>query len=233
MEADIMQRDGVNISSIVRSIVEADPCLVEALRSGYVNYSRLSEIIAEAVREDYGMQCSASAVKMALLRSRMNTTTPSPMSKVFRVLAESSIELKTSLVIATYDSNILHDVLNAMSRLTGKTRFISVAQGVDNITVIMNKEVFDSFSKLVNHDPIWVKADVSAIVVISPVENIETPGFVSYITTLLARRKVNILQIMSAHSDTIIVVDRGDALEAFKALETAVARAREASKKAS
>ncbi|MGC8954229.1 MAG: ACT domain-containing protein, partial [Desulfurococcus sp.] len=65
-----MPRGNTSVSNIVREIVESDPCLVEALSNGYVNYSKLSERLAEVIREEYGVSCTPSSIKMSLLRSR-------------------------------------------------------------------------------------------------------------------------------------------------------------------
>ncbi|AFL66820.1 ACT domain-containing protein [Desulfurococcus amylolyticus] len=222
-----MPRGNTSVSNIVREIVESDPCLVEALSNGYVNYSKLSERLAEVIREEYGVSCTPSSIKMSLLRSRSSVARQSLKSRIFRVLARSSIELKTGLAIVTYDYTVLHKVFKSVHELAGRTRFISISQGIDNITIIVNTELLDDLVGLMDKEPVWLERDVSAIIIVSPIENIETPGFISYITTLLARKGINILQIMSAHSDTIIVIDRKDSVEAFKTLELIILKAKE------
>jgi len=214
------------ISSIVKEIIASNPCLAEALTEGYVNYTRLATRLATLIREEYSTYCTPNSVKMALLRLKPGASISLPRSRILSVLAKSSIELKTGLAIATYDYTALPRVFKGISELASKTRFVSLAQGIGSITIIVDVDLIEMLEKIIESEPIWARKDVVAIIIVSPVENIETPGFISYITTLLARRGINILQAMSAYSDTIIVVDRKDAIEAFKAIETTISKAR-------
>ena len=68
----------------------------------------------------------------------------------------------------------------------------------------------------------------SAVVIVSPREIITTPGFVAYITSLLARHQINITQIESCHTDTVLILDQENALRAFQILEEALTLAKKA-----
>ena len=59
----------------------------------------------------------------------------------------------------------------------------------------------------------------SAIILISPEENIRTPGFIYLLTSVLSYNGINITQIISCHKDTVFVFERKDAIRAYDVLE--------------
>ncbi|MEM4617680.1 MAG: ACT domain-containing protein, partial [Ignisphaera sp.] len=70
-----------------------------------------------------------------------------------------------------------------------------------------------------NKDDIMnIQRDYSAIVIVSPIEIMYTPGVLSYITNILALNGINIVHIESCYTDTIIVVSREDLIKAFQVL---------------
>ncbi|MEM0060287.1 MAG: ACT domain-containing protein, partial [Desulfurococcaceae archaeon] len=108
----------------------------------------------------------------------------------------------------------------------GKTRFLSITQSVGNITIITNMEIYDYIKNNIKTEPLLDMVDVSAIILVSPPENIKTPGFIAYITMILAQQGINIIQIVSAHNDTILVVDKQDAVKAFNIIERLIEESR-------
>jgi hypothetical protein len=214
---EFLKRD--NVSELTRSILEISPCMVESIEKGYANYTKLANIIAELIRERYNVACSPEAVKMTILRTRNKIKSYPQLHRILEILSSTSIEVKTSLAILTYDVTLLKDVTRITGELAGKTRFLSITQSVGNITIITNMEIYDYIKNNIKTEPLLDMVDVSAIILVSPPENIKTPGFIAYITMILAQQGINIIQIVSAHNDTILVVDKQDAVKAFNIIE--------------
>jgi hypothetical protein len=63
----------------------------------------------------------------------------------------------------------------------------------------------------------------SAITLISPRQIITTPGVINYISSLMYRAGVNLTQIVSCYTDTIMIVDKKDSINAMKALQESIA----------
>ncbi|MGC9012748.1 ACT domain-containing protein, partial [Thermogladius sp.] len=64
---------------------------------------------------------------------------------------------------------------------------------------------------------------------VSPVENVYTPGLIAYVTSLLAQAGINIVQITSSYSETMMVVSPEDTVKASNVLNDAISRARKKS----
>jgi predicted regulator of amino acid metabolism with ACT domain len=215
-----------NVSELVRSVLEISPCMVESIEKGYANYTKLANIIAELIRGRYNIACSPEAVKMTILRTRDKIKSYPQLHMILEILSSTSIEVKTSLAILTYDVTLLRDVTRIAGELAGKTRFLSITQSVGNITIITNMEIYDYIKNNIKTEPLLDMVDVSAIILVSPPENIKTPGFIAYITMILAQQGINIIQIVSAHNDTILVVDKQDAVKAFNIIERLIEESR-------
>ncbi|MEM3926587.1 MAG: ACT domain-containing protein [Desulfurococcaceae archaeon] len=209
----------VSIASLVQTVLEVNPCMIDSIEKGYANYTRLASIIAEIIKNRYGVKCSIDATKMALLRSKNKVSQGSRLRKIYEIFANSNIEVKTGLSVLTYDTTVLRDITNVIQELSGKTRFLSVVQSVSNITIIINKELCEQVKKSIKATPLLEVNDTSALILISPPENVEVPGFIAYLTAVLAIQGVNIIQIVSSHSDTIVIVGKQDTAKTFNILE--------------
>ena len=71
----------------------------------------------------------------------------------------------------------------------------------------------------------------SALVLVSPIDIITTPGVINYVTGLLAFNEINVTQILGSYTDTIIVINRADALKAFQVLEQRIIDLQQLAKK--
>ena len=64
--------------------------------------------------------------------------------------------------------------------------------------------------------------DQAVLVIVSPKDVVEVPGFIAHVTGILASNGINISQIESVYTDTILVMKLDDALKAFQLLREAI-----------
>ena len=132
----------------------------------------------------------------------------------------SSLELKSDLTVVSVGLDSYMDVLKLIAELRGRARFLSVVQSASAITVIIDREHTNQVLEALGQRVLYHKAGVSAIIMVSPDEVIATPGFVAVITSLLSMNGVNILQLLSCHRDTIIILSEEDSRKAFQLLSS-------------
>ena len=222
-----MEERRESITGVVERIVENSPLLKECLASGVANYSSVARMIKPVVDEELGFDASVESIKVALVRLSRKMS-PLDVSSVEKILGETSIEVKTRVTVMTYDSSSTRDVLRVVSGVQG-ARFLSVVTGITNVTVMVGDEQARLFTEGVGSKPLFYQGGLTAIVLVSPVENVYTPGLIAYITSLLAQTWINIIQITSSYSETVIVVSPEDTMKAFNVLNDAVSRARKKS----
>jgi hypothetical protein len=212
----------MGISQMVREALAARPCLSECLKQGVVNYSAAARLLAR----ELGIKDKDDAIKMALIRSQKRSE-PGLEEKLRKLIASSVLELRTDLAVLHLDRRSSDIVLRNLAKISGGQLFSQVSIGSRFLTIIIGENDTDKVLEgLSVSDVIRVIRDQAAIILVSPLDVEETPGFISYVTSLLSVRGINITEILSCYSDTVIVLRRGDALRAYQILENVILKER-------
>ena len=120
-----------------------------------------------------------------------------------RLLSESKITLQDKIMVITVDRKI--DNLN----------FLSATYLTDSIVYIIDET---KNKKLDLPKNAVVEKNVSSLHIFSSMEIVKTPGFVMKINERLFSYEINVLQLISCSNETIIIVNRKDAIRAYEAL---------------
>jgi len=215
-----------SFSEIVRRLVDADPCVQECLARGIANYSELARRIKPVAEKEAGRSASLEAIKAALVRyaSKLRERgTQTPQRRLLEVLAKSALELRTGVTVATVKLHALPQLAEAAAELAGRTRLLFLMQSISSVTITVSSEYFDYIERRVGRENfIEIYPDQAVLVIVSPPSVVETQGFVAHITSILARNGININQIESVYTDTILVLSLDDALKAFQLLREAI-----------
>ncbi len=217
-----------NISNIVREYVSSRPYLLEALSKKIVNYSALARLIVSEL--NLGKE-NIPAVKMALRRFAEKLEEKSfTEDRVREIIASSSLQLINDIVVCTICGVQGSSVLTKEVFLK-KTGFLQVTQSSRHMTIMMDKDLYNSIRSLIEKTlakigDVEVLENQTAILITSPREIIKTPGVIAYILSALASQGINITQFISCHTDTILIVDRREALKAYTVLEKLILNAR-------
>ena len=222
----------VSVSRAVRELLRSRPILLETLYLGVVNYSALARYLRGEVEARLGKRVSEATVKMAVIRfsEEFSREQRSVEQSILNIIARSSLSLIDDIGLLTLRAGEPLSLLLMILEAVTRPRFLQLTQGVSTLTVVADVETVERIMELVDEKQIeTVYRNQAAVVLISPKEIIETPGVLSYLTTLLALSGVNLTQIISAHTDTILVIQRDKALSAYRVLSEAIEKARERS----
>jgi predicted amino acid-binding ACT domain protein len=204
-----------SVASLVRRIVERDPCAWYCLYEGVVNLSALARVIAARIREETGLEPSLAAVKMALSRLARSRASSRTLRRVASVIGRSTIVIQDRVAVATIPREGLPRLFEEAQGLW-RARFFQVTQSLRVATVVISEEDLPRLLRL--YPEAEVTRGQAAIVLISPEDIIGTPGVVATITSYLSFHGINITQIISCSVDTIIVLDSVIVSKAFTAL---------------
>ncbi len=213
----------LSVAEASRRIISTRPSVMDCLKQGVVNFSALAEVIKDQV----AMLCkrrsvNVDSIKMALMRysEELKRKRRTIEKQVVDVVARSILELKNDVAVLTINQAVFPVYIDRIVKLVETSRFLQVTQGTTTFTVATDLETKSKIIELVGkRNIIDILDDQSAIIIISPPEIIDVPGVISYITDLLASNNVNISQIISCYTDTILIVDRRRALQAYKIIE--------------
>ncbi|MBD3172777.1 hypothetical protein GF326_09925 [Candidatus Bathyarchaeota archaeon] len=188
-----------SIAQQVRDTLQMRPSLMDALNLKIVNYSALARLLQKEIGEG-----SIEAVKAAVIRIADEISVDRSLREeaVQSILKESKVRLqdKIGVVISPTRLDISHIVT---AHLTDQYVYI-----VDQTT--MKKELPEETQ---------FQKNLVALILLSPPVVEETPGFVALITQLLASRNINIVEFISCSTNTVIILDSSQALQAFSLLQ--------------
>jgi len=188
-----------SVAQLVRETIRMRPSLLDALKMQIVNYSALARMLQTEIGEG-----SLEAVKAAIIRvsSELEAESRLQEERVRDILKESVVRLqdKIAVIISTEMLEI---------------PYLVTAYLTDSYVYVVDQ------TRLKTEIPEQAQAtsNLVALILISPQRVETTPGFVAFISNLLASREINIVEFISCSTNTVIVLDAADALNAFSLLQ--------------
>ncbi len=215
----------ITIAEATRRVIKAHPSLLDGILMDIVNYSALSrKILREVAKLTGDVNISVDSIKMALVRfsDELRRREIQLENRIMDILAKSTLELKNDVAVITIKQQPLLNKISKVIELSG-SRFFQLTQGTETFSLVIDQRNLSSLIGLFEkRDLVMCITNQSALILISPEEIIHVPGIIAYITSILARRGINITQIISCHTDTVFIVDRKQAIDAYNALEEAI-----------
>ncbi|MGQ9719828.1 MAG: ACT domain-containing protein [Candidatus Jordarchaeum sp.] len=220
------KQDSISIAEAARLIVSGKPSIMDGLRQGVINFSALADMIKEQVIEIVDKKSvNVDSIKMALMRyaDELQSKKQFLEEQVAGVIANSILELKNDVAILTINQKIFLIRFEHIFKSLNSFRFLQLTQGTETFTVVTDLQSKEKIVEAVGEKNIILEIeDQSAIVIISPKQIIDVPGVIAYITDLLSTNGINITQIISCYTDTLLIVERSDALKAYQILENKI-----------
>lgn len=222
----MMAEEKISVAKAVKDIVLSRPAIKECLILDVINYSALARVILKEL-EKKNIKTSTGAVKMALIRigEELKKERAFFERRIKNVVAKTVIELQSDLTVITAEKRAVLNKIGQLSKVMENARFFQLTQGVETFTLVLSSEEKEEVVKILNNIVDLIE-EQTAIILISPEEIIETPGFVAFIASALSSSGINITQVISCHKDTIFVLDRRDAPKAYQILEELILRMR-------
>jgi len=215
-----------SISKIVKTLIERDISMKEAIHKGYGNYSAIARILKPKIDEIVRRKVNLESVITAIKRLKVNYT--SVHENTIKVIARSVINIRTdvSKISVEKTRKNLEIVRKSIANLSEE--FVHVIEGTSAITLIFDQKLFDDIAFLFPDTEILdKKQNLAEIIIRSPIGLIGTQGCLLTFVNALSRRGMNIEETMSCYTDTIIALSMKDVGEAFSALTNLISDSRE------
>lgn len=203
-------------AQVVREYIDTHPSIKDCLKLGVVNLSAL----ARRIMEEKGVQ-SEEAALIACRRYEHDPKDKINEQEIVRVLQRSKIEIRTKVAILTARPswNIYAKLERAMSALRGRNHPLHVIQGTASVTIITDEAVVKELEDIIGKEDILKRQeDLVELVVTSPDVIEEVPGIMAYLSTSLASKGINFVEVISCYKDTMFVIDEKDMVKAFESL---------------
>ncbi|MCS7136268.1 MAG: hypothetical protein RMJ14_01545 [Nitrososphaerota archaeon] len=221
-----------SIAQVIRHLIDVDIPLQDSLQRGYANLSAMARFLRPTVERLVGDKVSLDTIVTTLKRLRGAYTTI-PFSVAY-VIAKSTVNVRTDVARLSLkrSAKLLKVSRNMVSRY--QKGFVQVLEGLSTITLVYDSSLHEKIvSNFLSKDIIYENANMAAIIVKSPKEISSTPGCIATILQQISRRGINVDEIISCYTDTIIVIEPNDVGRAFESLTELITFCREVVSKAS
>ena len=215
-----------SIAQVVRYLIDVDVPLQDSLQRGYANLSAMARLLKPTVEKLVGDEVSLDTIITTLkrLRGTYNMITPN----VAYIIAKSTVNVRTD--VARLSLKRSTKLLKASRSIVSRYQkgFVQVLEGLSTITLVYDSSLHEKIvSKFPSKDIIYESANMAAIIVKSPKEISSTPGCIATILQQVSRRGINIDEVISCYTDTIIVIKPSDVGRAFESLTELITFCRE------
>lgn len=212
------------LTRVIWNLLEGDPTILEALERGYANVSAVARLLKPRVEEVMGRGVKISGIITAVRRAR---TKYKPFMEHLKVIADSVITIRTNLAKISLEKTRRNLEKARLLSTEFPEAFFQVLEGAGTLTLIMDQRVLNDVKPKFREDEvIEEKNDLSAIIIQSPREIIETPGCISEFYNAISKRGINIEETISCCTETIIVLKMSESTKAYSALTDLIERAR-------
>ncbi|RMF05610.1 hypothetical protein D6764_04235 [Candidatus Woesearchaeota archaeon] len=199
-----------SISKLTEEYIASHQSVKNCLLKGMINYSALARVIAK----ELGIEKKASkdAVLVAARRYYWKSKKSSGSEDAVRkLLSEGEMEIKNKVIVAILDTAVYKEKLRELQKkVEKKADLFHTIEGSKTITVITTQKYKGALKEVFRRNIIKIREGLIEIVLKSPPEIESTPGVVSYILHLFSENNVNIYELMSCWTDTILVVSEED-----------------------
>ncbi len=197
--------DTNSVADKVRDFIARKTFIVDAIRANVINYTALARVIKKEIREG-----SIDAIKIAIIREKEEISRKHGIreGKILSLLRKTKISLqdKISVIISKKELDIPHIMMADLGN-----EFVYI---VDQTNENNNFEEIEKEDKKAK-----IEKDLVALILKSPEEIENTPGVVAFISQLMASKNINIKQFLSYHTNTTLILEVKDALNAFSMLQ--------------
>jgi hypothetical protein len=211
---------GWSVSRAIRHLLSFNKSYRQALDEGYANISSLSRLLKPSIENMLEREVSLDSVITALKRARKRAGGPS--LAIAKVLAKSRLEVRTGVAKLTVKKTKRSQIVARDLALRSRG-FFQLLDGITSITLIVDrkgyKEIKHAFPPTLR---LADKEGVAALIVISPPSIEKTPGVLSIMLEQLARYGINVEEIASCHTDTIILLEGEDGGRGFDIIHSLI-----------
>jgi hypothetical protein len=188
-------------ANLVRLYLKRRPQLLSVVTNSLCNYSALARRLQKDIFSS--KKSEFTAIKAALLRlAREEQAKEKSWEKdVEKVLKNSSVEVRSNVSVVSSRGGIGVPVIATSNSKSG------VMSVIDS-----------SYSRQLKKKGMKVIDELSLIILCSPPELQDTPGCVSAILDAIAAEGINVLEFISCHTDTLMVVRNSDAVRIHEIL---------------
>lgn len=207
----------MSIAQRVSAYLDGKPAVKECLALDLINVSALARMAAGNLGID-----RIDAVIAACRRYRATPRATWREQAVRRVLRRSRLETRTRIATVTvrYSYDNLLRLEKSVNEVLSASRLIRLIPTSQGIVLIVEDDTLSAVTKAISpRNLLKIRKGLVEVTVTSPESIEEVPGVMAFVSSSLASEGLNVLQVMSCYTDTILILEEKDLMKAFRILK--------------
>jgi hypothetical protein len=208
----------LKVSDAVQEIIDNNPLLSFGFHSRLLNLSQVARFIQPLVEARTKKEVRPSAIHMNLsrLQNRMDRFSARSLPEFYL----DKISIHSGLCSFTlFNSRTSHRELNKIfTWILDRNGFITITEGVSEITVILEMENLERVKKMLSEKPRLIHRNIASVGVKFSEKYLKMPGVLHQMLQLVALQNINVLEVASTATEFNIYMSENDVNLAFDSL---------------
>ncbi|MCK4327603.1 MAG: hypothetical protein KAW41_03935 [Candidatus Diapherotrites archaeon] len=208
-----------SLAGLVRQRVDRLVFVRDSLRLGVLNCSAFANSIKTEVEAEFGRKVTREAIVLALKRYEDKLAKEVVSEEVLDVLKGCRFSLKSGMcdVALERDEEVEKAIFRVMKEVEwGKGENFYLILSTSEIEVVLEEKRFDRLVSLVPKKKLLGTMRGLSALEFSEARSISTPGFLYFLSGVLARNSINVLQMVSSYTEITFTLTDDDAITAFR-----------------
>ena len=197
-------------TELTQKYLAEHPSIKDCLKHGIINYSKLSRKIASELNLE--KKTSIEAILIACRRYELKLKEKHTLEgKILEILKKSELEIKNRIIVVIVDKKIYKDHLFEIEkkiRISADTFY--AIEGTKVFTIISSEKYLSEFQTIFERNIKKITKNLAMITIKSPRDLEDTPGVISYVSSIFSEQGINIVETMSCWTDTIYIIAEED-----------------------
>jgi aspartokinase len=206
-------------TELTNKYIKEHPDIKSCLKKGLINYSSLARLVAKDLNIEKKTSMEAILIAARRFQDKLKKEQGNE-KKIKDILSNSEFDIRNKIIVYIFDKNLDFDkIIDAQKHIRKEYGVIYILEGSDNYTVVVQKKHSELLERKLKSNIIKKNDDLVLINFKSSKEIEDTPGVVSYITSLFSENGVNIIEFFSCWTDTVFVIESKDVNKAIDFLK--------------
>ncbi len=200
----------INISTVIKEIVEEDDAVLHILRANMLNLSSYARSIHKEVEKRSFKEVQLKSLIVALSRLAKHYSSDEDTF----VLKLQNLSVHSNLVDISYEKT--RENQNRTAKLTNllpnnTETFFTITQGITEITIIADRSFIKTTKNIFKDvSPLFEIADLAGITLKTDITYLKIPKVIYELSRSLLMKKISIVEIVSTTTEITFIVDQKD-----------------------
>ncbi len=222
-----------NITKIVENLLDTWPYIHDLFKIDAANYSGIARSLAHKVEKEAGAPVKLNAIIAAIQRYAQKIKGIPLANQILEIIANFHLTLKNDIVSITLKRversyNLILESYKKINWESGERILIFQSEG--EISCLLDKVNADYLLSNGKSDLENIEENLSILIIKTPPEMVEVPGVLYYLTGLISRANITLIDFVTTYREIIFVVHDKDASKTFEILDESITTSRKTKK---